>query len=234
MMLCPGYKANKFEDFDGDPCNQKKCYTKKRLTACVDCSEYPCHKATAGYKNLEPRNISADDVIWAVLPYVPYQYGNWGMNMESRPSNLSRRTTMKLTSEIKQIMQDHFGHDTFLSVATTVDNVPSVRIVNSYYEDGCFYAVTYALSNKMKQIKANPTVAVCGEWFTAHGIGENLGRVKDEKNAKIISKLCIAFAQWYDNGHTNEEDKNTCILCIRLTDGVLFNSGKKYCVKFND
>ncbi len=34
----------------------------------------------------------------------------------------------------------------------------------------------------MEQKKKNPEVAVCGEWFTAHGIGENLGYVRDEKN----------------------------------------------------
>ncbi|MGI6715909.1 MAG: pyridoxamine 5'-phosphate oxidase family protein [Eubacteriales bacterium] len=139
---------------------------------------------------------------------------------------------MKLTPEINEIMTHRFGHDTLLSVATTIDNVPSVRIVNSYYEDGCFYTVTYALSNKMKQIKKNSTVAVCGEWFTAHGIGENLGWVKNEKNAEIMSKLRAAFAEWYDNGHTNEDDKNTCILRIKLTDAVLFDNGKKYNIDF--
>lgn len=35
-----------------------------------------CEKATVGYKGLEPRNISADDVTWAILPYVAYQYEN--------------------------------------------------------------------------------------------------------------------------------------------------------------
>ncbi len=58
----------------GDWCEELKCAKRKGLTACVDCKEYPCHKATAGYKGLEHRNISADDVTWAILPYVPYQY----------------------------------------------------------------------------------------------------------------------------------------------------------------
>ncbi len=74
MMLCPGCKINKFEDFGGDPCDQNKCSCQKGITACVNCKEYPCEKATAGYTGLEHRNISADDVTWAILPYVPYQY----------------------------------------------------------------------------------------------------------------------------------------------------------------
>ena len=53
-------------------------------------------------------------------------------------------------------MTERFGQDTLLSLATMDGNRPSVRIVNSYYEDGAFYTVTYALSNKIKQIKKIP------------------------------------------------------------------------------
>ncbi len=137
----------------------------------------------------------------------------------------------KYNNAIK-ILDERFGCDTLLSLATLDGSRPSVRIVNSYYEDGAFYVVTYTLSNKMKQITANPAVAVCGEWFTAHGTGENLGWVRDDKNAEMMSKLRTAFAEWYDNGHTNEEDPNTCLLRIRLTDGVLFSNGTKYELDF--
>ncbi len=58
----------------GDICEELKCAAEKGLSACVDCSDYPCAKATAGYKRLEPKNISAEDVTWAILTYVPYQY----------------------------------------------------------------------------------------------------------------------------------------------------------------
>lgn len=138
----------------------------------------------------------------------------------------------KLTRETAEIMDERFGCDTLLSLATVEEGVPSVRIVNSFYEEGAFYVVTYALSNKMRQIEKNPTVAVCGEWFTAHGIGENLGHVRAEKNEEIMSKLRAAFSEWYDNGHTNEEDPNTCLLRIRLTDGVLFHHGTRYDIDF--
>lgn len=130
------------------------------------------------------------------------------------------------------LMVERFGHDTLLSLATINGSRPAVRTVNSYYEDGSFYTVTYALSNKMKQIKEFPEVAICGEWFTARGIGENLGWVRDDKNVEITSKLRTVFAEWYDNGHTNENDPNTCLLRMKLTDGVLFHNGTKYEVDF--
>lgn len=139
---------------------------------------------------------------------------------------------MKQTDEIKQIMRERFGHDTLLSLATASDNIPSVRIVDSLYENGAFYVITYAMSNKMKQIALNPNVAVCGEWFSGKGIAYNLGWVRDEKNAGIMPKLRTAFSSWYGNGHVNEEDENTVILCIKLTSCTLFSNGTRYDVDF--
>ncbi len=132
-----------------------------------------------------------------------------------------------------EVMKERFGHDTLISLATLDGNIPAVRIVNSYYEDGAFYAVTYALSNKIKQIEANSTVALCGEWFTAHGVGVNMGYVCDERNTDIARKLRKVFSDWYSNGHIDESDPNTIILCIRLTDAVLFSHGIKYDIDFD-
>ena len=98
--------------------------------------------------------------------------------------------------------------------------------------DRAFYVITYALSDKMKQIEENPNVAVAAEWFTAHGVGVNLGWFRKEENAEIAEKLREAFAEWIDNGHNNFEDENTCILCIKLTDGVLLSHGTRYEIDF--
>ncbi len=104
---------------------------------------------------------------------------------------------------------------------------PAARLVDAYYEDGAFYTVTYATSGKMREIAQNPEVAVCiiVENFTADGIGENLGWVCDEKNAKMMAKLRTIFAAWYYQAN-NDEDHNTCLLRVRLTKG-LWNDAHK-------
>ena len=130
------------------------------------------------------------------------------------------------------ILEERFGRDTLLSLATMDGGRPSVRIVNGYYDDGSFYTITNALSGKMKQIAVNPEVAVCGEWFTGHGVGETLGHLCAEGNAALHQKLKAVFASWYDNGHINEADPNTVILRIRLTDGVLMSHGTRYELSF--
>ena len=138
----------------------------------------------------------------------------------------------KLTKEIESILSGRFGRDSIVALATSVDNIPYVREVDAFYEDGAFYVLTHGLSGKMKQIEQNPTVALSGDWFTAQGTGVNLGYFGKEENARIALKMKQVFSAWIDNGHNDFEDKNTCILCIQLISGVLFSNGTRYEIDF--
>ena len=139
---------------------------------------------------------------------------------------------MKHNEKTNRILTERFGKDSLIALATVEDGILQVRTVDAVYIDGAFHVVTYALSGKMQQIAKNPTVAISGEWFTAYGIGENLGHVLLPENKAVMEILRSAFAAWYDNGHTNEADPNTCLLKIRLTDGVLFSNGERYDIEF--
>jgi hypothetical protein len=57
-------------------CDQQKCAMENGYDACVACRKYPCSDATVGYAQLGVKSILADDVTWAILPYVANQYGN--------------------------------------------------------------------------------------------------------------------------------------------------------------
>ena len=130
------------------------------------------------------------------------------------------------TSE--NIMKERFGKDSLIALATVSDGKPYVRAVNSYYEDGCFYVITYELSNKMRHIRENPIIGICGEWFTAHGKGTNMGWFCKEDNKVIAQKLREVFCEWIDNGHNDFNDENTIILRVELTDGLLLSHGTRY------
>jgi len=129
------------------------------------------------------------------------------------------------------ILEEKFGNskDNIIALAT-IDNEPTadgkprpyVRDVDAFYEDGVFYVVTWGESKKFKHIAKNNEVAiaVCFEWFNANGVGENLGWVLEPSNAELRTKLRTAFANWYDSAN-NENDKNCCILAIRLTSGII-------------
>lgn len=138
----------------------------------------------------------------------------------------------KLSADTEKIMLERFGKDSIIALATTVDNRPYVRSVNTFYDNGSFYVLTYGLSNKIKQIQQNPSVAIAGDWFTANGIGINLGYFGKKENSEVANKMKVVFSEWINNGHNNFEDENTCILQIELTDGVLLSHGTKYNIDF--
>lgn len=104
---------------------------------------------------------------------------------------------------------------------------PSNRMVSAYYENGVFYVSTGAKKSKMLEIKKNNEVAICGlDWFAANGTAENLGWVKDEKNAEIRAKMKKVFV-WFDE-HGGEDDPNSIVLRITLTDGTITDNEQKY------
>ena len=138
----------------------------------------------------------------------------------------------KLTKEIDAILLERFGKDSIIALATAIDNIPYVRNVDAFYENGAFYVLTHGLSGKMKQIKENPTVALSGEWFTAQGKGVQLGYFGKADNARIAEKMRDVFSAWIDNGHNDFDDINTCILRIELTSGILFSNGKRYYIDY--
>lgn len=137
-----------------------------------------------------------------------------------------------ISREAERILTERFSKDNVMALATVWEGLPQVRYVNTYYEDGSFYTITYALSGKMRQLEQNPAAALAGDWFTAKGEGANLGWFGLEENRPMAEKLRAAFAAWIDNGHNDFEDRNTVILRVRLTSGVVFADGKRYELDF--
>lgn len=140
----------------------------------------------------------------------------------------------KITPEVREIMRERFGHDSLIALATVEDGLPWVRTVNAFYEDGAFYVLVNTYTNKMRQIAKEPRVAVSGDWFTGHGVAEDMGWMLDPKNAETFVKLKAAFAGWYNNGHMDENDPASRILRVRMTDGVLFSHDTRYDIDFTE
>lgn len=114
-----------------------------------------------------------------------------------------------------------------LSANTAGNPRPSVRMVCAYYEDGAFYVSTDARKNKTLQIEKNNEVSVGGmDGYTFQSMAENLGWIKDEKNAKIRAKFIKIF-EWFDE-EGGEDDPNSIVLRITLTEGTIIDNEKKY------
>lgn len=114
-----------------------------------------------------------------------------------------------------------------LSQGVTTNSRPAVRMVCAYYEDSAFYVSTDAKKSKMLQIEKNNEVSVCGlDWYTCQGTAENLGWVKEEKNAEIRAKFKKNF-DWFDEVG-DEDNPDSIVLRINLTEGIIIDNEKKY------
>ena len=133
-----------------------------------------------------------------------------------------------LNREADKILKERFRTGQLIALATSEDNKPYVRAVNAYYEDGVFYIMTDASSGKMKQMEKNPEVAICGQLLNARGFAENIGHVLKPEHEELMKTLRVALAEWYSYGKVNEEDPNTVILKIRLTQATVIDNGNKY------
>ena len=135
---------------------------------------------------------------------------------------------MRWNGEAEQILEERFGGDNEMALATCRGGVPSVRTVNATYLQGCFYIITYALSRKMEDIRVNPVVALSGDWFTCHGEAASLGWFGREENRALAAHLRKVFAGWIDNGHNDFSDHSTIILRVRVTDALLLSHGRRF------
>ena len=74
-----------------------------------------------------------------------------------------------------EILNERFSKDSLMALATVdAKGIPWVRTIDAIFYKDSFFSITYALSGKVEQIRNNPTVAISGDWFSGHGIAENI------------------------------------------------------------
>ncbi|GAB6109377.1 pyridoxamine 5'-phosphate oxidase family protein [Fusibacter bizertensis] len=133
--------------------------------------------------------------------------------------------------ESLEVLESLFAKDCQFALATISDQTPSVRIVDTFYNEGSFYIVTYANSKKVVELMQYPNVALCHDFYNFTGTAENTGHPLKEDNLAIREKLTKVFAPWYF-AHNNENDENMCYVKVNLTNGFYYKDGKGYKVDF--
>lgn len=131
-------------------------------------------------------------------------------------------------------MQELFSRDYQFALATSSSNVPSLRFVDTYFDGECFYVVTYAFSQKVKEISENPNVAVCSrKMHSFSGKAYNIGHPLLPENSAIREELIKVFESWYFR-HNNENDSNMCYIKIKPTKGFFHKDGIGYKIDFEE
>lgn len=138
---------------------------------------------------------------------------------------------MNVFEKSLNVMNDLFARDYQFALATTNNNIPSVRFVDTYYDDSCFYIVTYSKSKKVNEMELNSNVALCNNLYSFSGTAVNIGHPLNQENSEIRKKLISAFEPWYFK-HNNENDENMCYIKLELRQGFFYKDGKGFKVDF--
>lgn len=129
------------------------------------------------------------------------------------------------------VLEELFAKDYQFALATSKDNIPSVRFVDTFYDNGAFYIVSYAKSQKVKEIEKNSEVSLCNKLYRFTGAAYNIGHPLSEQNRGIREKLIKAFEPWYF-AHNNENDESMCYVKIELKQGFFYKDGTGYKADF--
>ena len=130
-----------------------------------------------------------------------------------------------------KLMNELFARDYQFSLATSNDNIPSVRFVDTFYDNNSFYIVTYAKSNKVREIENNPNVSICNKLYRFNGVAYNIGHPLKSHNSEIRKKIIAVFEPWYFK-HNDESDESMCYVKIELKNGFIYKDGLGYKVDF--
>ncbi len=116
------------------------------------------------------------------------------------------------SSGLLDILIEKYSEDTILLIATSTNNVPNVRSVDSFYYDGSFWIVTDSRANYVKEIMDNMFTMISDGGHNRFWCkGENIGHPLDNK--EIRETYLKVFHNWYKEVN-NEDLKTTCFIKV--------------------
>ncbi len=124
-----------------------------------------------------------------------------------------------------------FGKDRNMALATSVDDIPTIRIVDTYYLKRSLYIVTHESSEKVKHIMNNTYVSLCTGSHEFQGEAYNIGHPLKEENTEIREILTEAFSSWYF-AHNDESDPKMCYMQVKLNTALTYFGKYGYHVDF--
>ncbi|MBQ8575470.1 MAG: pyridoxamine 5'-phosphate oxidase family protein [Clostridia bacterium] len=132
------------------------------------------------------------------------------------------------------IMSELFSKDYQFAIATSEDNIPSVRFIDTYFDGKYFYFVSNEKSQKVKEIRANPNVALSSRKVHSFcGYAHNIGHPLLQENNALRETLTKVFHEWYFE-HNNEKEETMCYVRIEPKAGFFHKDGTGYKIDFEN
>ena len=132
-----------------------------------------------------------------------------------------------------KILVKEFGKNRKMYLATSYENRPKVKIVNTYYWNRSFYLVTDESSEILQQVMKNEKVSLCStaSFHKFQGEAIKIGHPLKEENMEIRNMLTEAISDWYFKHH-DESDPNLCLVQIKINTAFTYANKIGYTVDF--
>ena len=78
------------------------------------------------------------------------------------------------------VLGELFAQSSEFVLATVRGDVPAQRVVRAFYDDGAFWILTHARSNKVQEIEHNSSVSLCREFHVFSGSAHFMGEEQTE------------------------------------------------------
>lgn len=133
--------------------------------------------------------------------------------------------------KLNKKIEKQFGKDRNMALATSFGDVPTVRIIDTYYWKESFYIVTYESSEKVQQIMKNKNVSLCTNYSEFQGEAINIGHPLKKANKEIRDLLTVAFSNWYF-AHNDESNPEMCYIQVKINTAFTHFNKVGYTVDF--
>lgn len=133
--------------------------------------------------------------------------------------------------KVNKKIEKEFAKDRNMALATSDQDVPSVRIIDAYYWQESFYIATHESSEKVRHISKNKYVSLATGKHEFQGEAYNIGHPLSEENREIRELLIEAFSSWYFR-HNDESDPKMCYLRVKVNRAFTYFNKIGYNVDF--
>lgn len=132
-----------------------------------------------------------------------------------------------------KILVKEFGKNRKMYLATSNNNLPKVKLVNTFYWEGSFYLLTHEASEMMQLMMENKIVSLCStaSFHKFQGEAINIGHPLKNENKDIREVLTKAMSNGYDE-QCDEADPKTCFVQIKINTAFTYANKIGYDVDF--
>lgn len=137
----------------------------------------------------------------------------------------------KIYSRALEVMEENFGHIVEMCLASTSNNIVSIRDLHAYYNNGKMYVLSKMGNSLMKDLAVCQNVALCHGQSSMQGVAKVLGHPLDAQNQALRAKLKKEFAMDYGE-YVVESNPDMRIVEITLTKAETFTRYHRYEIDF--